>query len=119
MRRPKSAQGAAHLGRIESPRQHLDTIPQHHRDPIAETVGEAGIVDVDRLDGVPAPPGDILDDGVRRGAQRAGAAGEEEQVAHCGTVTPMRPGTTIAILLLLALLLVAGVVFVVRLNGVT
>lgn len=31
----------------------------------------------------------------------------------------MRPGTTIAILLLIAMLLVAGVIFVVRLNGVT
>jgi hypothetical protein len=31
----------------------------------------------------------------------------------------VRPGTTIAILLLIALLLVAGVVFVIRLNSVT
>jgi hypothetical protein len=31
----------------------------------------------------------------------------------------VRPGTTIAILLLIALLLVAGVVFVIRLSSVT
>lgn len=119
MRSPKSAQGSTHLARIETPREHLHTITQHHRDPIAETVGQVGIVDVDGLDGVPLPSGDVGDDGVGHGAQRAAAASQEEQVAHCGTVLPMRPGTTIVILLLLALLLVAGVIFVVRLNGVT
>jgi hypothetical protein len=51
--------------------------------------------------------------------QQARRPGDEQQVAHRVTVLAVRPGTTIAILLLLALLLVAGVIFVIRLNSVT
>jgi hypothetical protein len=117
--RPKSAQGAADLGGTEAPGEHLDTISEHHWNPIAEAIGEAGPVDVDRLEGVPSAPSHGFDDGLRLGAQHARAAGQEDQVAHCGSVSSVRPGTTVAILLLLALLLIAGVIFVVRLNAVT
>lgn len=119
MWRPKSAKGAAHLGRAETPCQHLDPIAQHHRHSIPESVGKPRIIDIDRLQRVAPASGHRGHHRVGLAAQQAGAPGEEEQVAHCGTVSPVRPGTTIAILLLLALLLVAGVVFIVRLNAVT
>ena len=116
---PKSAEDATDLRRAKAPRKHLDPVAQHHRHPIAEAIGETGVVHVDRLEGVPASSRHRGHHRVRFSTEQAGAAGDEEQVAHCGTVFPVRHGTTIAILLLLALLLVAGVIFVVRLNGVT
>ena len=63
--------------------------------------------------------GKPFDDGPGLHTQETLAPGEEEQIAHCGTVGIVRPGTTIAILILLALLLVAGVIFVIRLDSVT
>lgn len=82
-------------------------------------MGEFGDIDVDRLDGMASPLRHRGHDREGLGAQRAGCPRQEQQVAHCGTVHPVRPGTTIAILLLIALLLVAGVVFVIRLSSVT
>ncbi len=119
MSRPKSAQGAAHRAGAEAPRQHLDAIAQDHRHAIAKTIRKSSVIDINGLECVVAPPRRCSHQGQRLGAQRAGAAREEHQVAHCGTVIAVRPGTTIAILLLLALLLVAGVIFVIRLNSVT
>jgi hypothetical protein len=104
---------------IESAGEHFDAITEHHRHPITKTIGKSGDIDVDRLDGVAPPPRHCGHQGKRLGAQCAGCPSEKQQVAHCGTVPPVRPGTTIAILLLIALLLVAGVVFVIRLSSVT
>jgi hypothetical protein len=117
--RPKSAEGASDLTPVESTCQHLDTVAQYHGKPVAETLCETGLVHVDRLHGVPPSLGRHPDDRVGLGAQRARGAGQKQQIAQCGTVLVVRPGTTIAILLLIALLLVAGVVFVIRLSSVT
>ena len=119
MPRPKSPQGATHLTPVESPRQDLDPVAQHHRHPIAEAIGQSGGIDIDRFDRVAAAIRHGLHDRIRLGAQRTRSTSQEQQVAQCGTVPPVRPGTTIAILMLIALLLIAGVIFVIRLNSLT
>jgi len=117
--RSRLSQGAPHLAAPESPGEHLDAVAQDDRHPIPEGAVEPGLVDVDRLHGVPPPAGGLGDDRIHLRAQHTGLPGEEKEVAHCGSVPRVRPGTTIAILLLIGLLLIAGVLFVIRLTSVT
>ena len=115
----KSAQGATHISSVKATREDFDTVAQHHRHAISEPCGEPGGVDIDDLDGVTAAPRLLDDHGFDLVTQQARSTGNKQQVAHRSTVSPVRPGTTIAILVLLALLLAAGVIFVIRLNSVT
>lgn len=112
-------QGAPYIAAVESTGQHFDTVAQDNGYPVTKPIDECSVVDVDDLDGVATTFCDSGDDRIRLLAQRTRLSSQKQQVAHCGTVRLVRPGTTIAILILIGLLLVVGVIFVVRLNSVT
>lgn len=114
-----SAKGATHRTATKQPGQHLDPIARHDRHAISEPVGETGVVDVDDLEPVTPAPGVPLHRGKRRGTDRARSPGVEDDVAHRDIVLPMRPATTLAIVVLLIILGVAAISFVIRLLSVT
>lgn len=115
----KSAQGATHISRVKATGEDFDAVAQHHWHAISKPFRKPSGIDIDYFDGVTAATRLCDHHGFDVMAQPARGPGDEQQVAHRSTVLWVRPGTTIAILLLLALLLAAGVIFVIRLNSVT
>ena len=129
---PLLAKGASDLSTTESAGQHLVSIEEYDRHPVAEFGCQTGVVGIDDLE-VPALAVDpVRYERQRRGTDSAAATGDEanrphqpensarvEMASASGNVHRlMRPMTAITIVLLLLLLTVAGIVFVIQLLSV-
>jgi hypothetical protein len=125
-----------HVARREASSEHFLAVADHDRYALAELLLEAGVgVDVDHCEGVASATRPGLHPREGLVAEHARRTGQEVEVGHqrdgpslivgairadagLATVATMRPGTVITVLLLLMLLVVAGVVFVIRLQSI-
>lgn len=129
----QSAQDASDLATTEPAGQHLLSVEEHHRYPIAELGGKTGVVGIDDLELPTLPTDPVRHQWQSRSADAARATGDEanrphqqehpvqvEMASASGNVHRlMRPMTALTIVFLLLLLTVAGIVFVIQLVSVS
>lgn len=100
--------------------EHLHPVAQHHRDPLPVPLLPPSLVDVHHFEDMTASRCAGRDDGKGLGTEQTPGSGHELHSAHRGIVVPpMRPGTVLAIVLLLVALTIAAAVFVIQLLSVT
>jgi len=96
----------------EPPGKNLLAVDQDHRHPLAVLAGKSRVVHIDHVEG--RITGDLSDHGESVITQMAVPPGEERDHGRVAPF-PMRPATVLALAILLAVILIAGIVLVIQL----